>query len=364
MKKILGLFLAMAAAGSVWADTEGTVNVPVLNARQEPTVKSPVMMRLKEGQKVNIIRRCGENWLEIAAPSDAPVYVDETLAVGGKAHRDIRMYSGKGRSFPAWGDLKKGEEVELKDDRGYGWVRIAPPERLRIYVVALYIDGADAVKSEAEAEAAAKPAAKPVAKPAAKPAAKAEAKPAAKPAAKAEAKPAAKPEAKPAAKPEAKPAAKPAAKPEAKPAAKADAKKPAAKPAAKADAKKPAAKPAAKADAKKPAAKPAAKKPAPKPALQPFKPDAALIELGIKPEAKGQLVVRTGTVIESTSDLKAASFMLKDARGEMLGFIYYPNRAVELKKSLSARVTVRGTEFPVKGWKKPVIVVQKLEKVR
>ena len=306
MKKIIGLFLAMAAAGSVWADTEGTVKVPVLNARQEPTVKAPVMMRLKEGQKVNIIRRCGENWLEIAAPSDAPVYVDESLAVGGKAHRNIRMYSGKGRSFPVWGELQKGEKIELKEDRGYGWVRIAPPERLRVYVVALYVDGADAVKSESDAEA--------------KPEAKAEEKTEAKPEAKAEDKSEAKPEAKAEDKPEAKPEAKPEEKTEAKPEA--------------------------------------------KPALQPFAPDAALVELGIKPTDKGQLVERTGIVIESTGDSKAASFMLKGDRGEMLGFIYCPGRPTELKKLISERVTVRGTEFPVKGWKKPVIAVQEIEKAR
>ena len=130
MKKIIGLFLA-AAAWSVFAGTEGTVAVSVLNARKEPTVKSPVMMKLKSGAKVSILRRCGENWFEIALPPDAPVYVDESLVVGGKAHRNIRMYSGRGRKYPVWGELRKGEKVELQDDRAYGWARIAPPERLR-----------------------------------------------------------------------------------------------------------------------------------------------------------------------------------------------------------------------------------------
>ena len=147
MKKILVLCLALTAS-AVFAATEGTVGVPVLNARKEPTVKSPVMMRLKQGQKISIVRRIDENWLEIEAPEDAPVYVDESLVVGGKAHRAIGMFAGKGRNFPVWGELQKGEKVTLHDDRAYGWVRITPPERLRVYVVALYVDGADAVKSD------------------------------------------------------------------------------------------------------------------------------------------------------------------------------------------------------------------------
>ena len=152
MKKVIGMFLAVMSAAALWAATEGTVAVPVLNARKEPTVKSPVMMKLKTGTKVSIIRRCGENWLEIALPPDAPVFVDEVFVVGGKASRELKMFSGRGRKFPVWGELKKGEAVELQNDRAYGWARIAPPERLRLYVVALYIDGAEAVKPEEKSE--------------------------------------------------------------------------------------------------------------------------------------------------------------------------------------------------------------------
>jgi hypothetical protein len=147
------------------------------------------MMKLKEGAKITVIRRCGENWLEIALPPEAPVYVDEIFVVGGKAGKDLKMFSGKGRSFPEWGELKKGEEVKLENDRAFGWVRIAPPERLRLYVVALYVDGADGVKAD-EKPTEAKPEKKIEAKSDEKPAeAKSEKKPEPKPQGKAEAKP-------------------------------------------------------------------------------------------------------------------------------------------------------------------------------
>ena len=404
MKKSTGLFLALVSAVAVWAATEGTVVVDTtLRARKEPSVKSPVLMKLKNGAKVSIVSRCSEHWLEIAAPQDAPVYVDEAFVVGGKVSRDIRMFTGKGREFPSWGELKKGESVTLLDDRARGWVRIAPPERLRLYVVDLYVEGAEDVKmtekpeekpeakttdkpentpqavpaavpaAKAETKPAAKPAvkaetkpvalaAKPVA-PAAKPEAKAETKPAAKPAVKAETKPAAKPvakpaapAAKPAAKAETKPAVKPAAKPAApatKPAAKAET-KPAVKPAVKAETK-PAAKPAA------PAAKPAAPaaKPAAKP-LAPVKPDAALQALNIKATDKGRIVKRTGILCETTDGVKAAKFLLLNDRDENVGFVYYPGKEALLKKLVDEKITIQGTEFRVPGWKNTVVVIQSL----
>jgi uncharacterized protein YgiM (DUF1202 family) len=307
MKKIVAMLLAVAAAAALKAETECTVAAKVLNARQKPTVKSPVLMKLKEGAKITVIRRCGENWLEIALPPEAPVYVDEIFVVGGKAGRDLKMYAGKGRKFPVWGELKKGEEVKLEGDRAFGWVKIAPPERLRLYVVALYVDGADEVKFE-EKPAEAKPEAKSEAKPEAKPETKAEAKPA---------------EAKPEKKPEAKPDKKPA---EAKPDT------------------------------------PNVKKPETE--LKPDAPDAALLELNVKKTAKGKVVKFSGTLRDSDGDFKAAKFLLLDDRGEYICFVYYPGKEAELKKLLDRKLTVQGTLFDVRGWKTPILQVRKLDKAK
>ena len=274
MKKLF-LMLTAVAAAELLAAVEGTVTVQVLNARREPTVKSPVMMRLKEGVKVNVLRRHGENWLEITPPADAPVYVDESLVVGGKAHRAIRMYSGKGRKFPVWGELKKGEAVTLCDDRAFGWVRIVPPERLRLYVVGLYVDGADEVKAEADAPQNAKPEAKPETKP--------EKKPEAKPGVCGLLPPEKKPEAKPEAKPEKKPEAKPEAKPE----------------------KKPEAKPVAKIEAK------------PEPKLTPAKPDAALGKYGLTAASRGRIVKYAGEVAAMKKASKEMQFCLYKGVGSL-----------------------------------------------
>ena len=385
MKKLVLAAMTVLALGAAAAE-QGVVNATVLNARREPKLNSPVMWKIRNGAVVKVTRVCENNWLEIEVASPAPVYVSEAYVVGGKAVSPVRMYTGKGNSFPSWGELKKGEQVILTDDRGYGWVRIVPPERMRAYVYGMYVKKANVVYVMSEVDGckahvtlldepwnvpSAKPeAAKPEAKPADKPApAKPEAKPEAKSAApaKPEANPAvkpapAKPEAKPAVKPApAKPEAKPAVKPEKKPAAKPEA-KPADKPAPPKPEVKPVDKPAPAKPEAKPETKPAPAKPVAKAA--PVKPDANLTALGIKGTAKGKPVKLTGTVVAVKSDIKAAQFALLDDSNANRGFVYYPEKAAELKKLEETKVTVQGESFLPPGWKTPVVVVRKIEKAR
>jgi len=344
MKKLILLAMTVLAAAALAEN--GVVNASLLNARREPTLKSPVMWKLRSGTVVNVTRVCENNWLEIELDATAPVYVSEAYAVGGKALAAVKMHAGKGKSFPAWGELKKGEPVELLDDRGYGWVRITPPKRLRAYVYSMYVKKAKVVHATATdgcrttviasddpwvMTPEAKPETKPEAKPEVKPEAKPETKPEAKPApAKPEAKPApVKPEAKPApVKPEAKPApVKPEAKPEVKPVT-------------------------------KPVTKPVVK-------AAPFKPDDNMKAIGIKPTAKGKPVKLTGSVTAvTTSDLKAAQYALLAADSRNQGFLYYPGKAAELKKLQDAKVVVSGEAFTTPNWKAPVVVVTKIEKAR
>ncbi|MBQ6352168.1 MAG: hypothetical protein IJJ28_02735 [Lentisphaeria bacterium] len=326
MKKLILLAMTVLAAAALAEN--GVVNASLLNARREPTLKSPVMWKLRSGTVVNVTRVCENNWLEIELDATAPVYVSEAYAVGGKALAAVKMHAGKGKSFPAWGELKKGEPVELLDDRGYGWVRITPPKRLRAYVYSMYVKKAKVVHAMATDGCRTTVTASDdpwVMTPEAKP----------------ETKPEAKPEVKPEAKPETKPEAKPApVKPEAKPAP---------------------VKPEAKSEVKP------VTKPAPKPVVKaaPFKPDDNMKAIGIKPTAKGKPVKLTGSVTAvTTSDLKAAQYALLAADSRNQGFLYYPGKAAELKKLQDAKVVVSGEAFTTPNWKAPVVVVTKIEKAR
>ena len=132
MKKSIWSLLAVCALSALAAG-EAVVTADILNARREPSVKAPVMFRFKKGESVRVLAEKENNWLEVALPEHAPVYVSEAYVVGGKALRNVKMFSGKGGSFPVWGELKKGDAVKLIDDRAYGWVRIVPPESLKVY---------------------------------------------------------------------------------------------------------------------------------------------------------------------------------------------------------------------------------------
>ena len=144
MKK---LFVITAAVLTLFAAAaeHGVVNASVLNARRAPSLKSPVMWKIPSGHIVTVTGVCPNNWLEIEVGPEAPVYVSEAYVVGGKASASVKLHTGKGNSFPAWGELKKGDRVILTEDRGYGWVRIVPPESLRAYVYGMYVKKANVV---------------------------------------------------------------------------------------------------------------------------------------------------------------------------------------------------------------------------
>ena len=308
MKKSVLSLLAVCALSALAAG-EAVVTADILNARREPSVKAPVRFRFKKGESVRVLAEKENNWLEVALPERAPVYVSEAYVVGGKALKDVKMFAGKGGSFPVWGELKKGDAVKLIDDRAYGWVRIVPPESLKVYVCSLY------VKLDGSPEAV-----------------------------------------KPAVKPEEKPeAVKPAVKPEKKP----EAVKPAVKPEEKPEAAKPAVKPEEKPETVKPAVKPEEKPEAAKPAA---KPDAALISLGIAKDSEGTEVGLSGMLMRvGTSKNRATDFALI-GNNSNLGFIHAPGQ--DLKPLEGKDVKVVGTAFRIPKWHAPVVLARTVEPIR
>ncbi len=325
-KLILGL-LAMAAFSAGVAASEGVVTASLLNARLEPSVKSPVMLKLKNGEKVEILSAAENNWLELAVPERAPVYVSEAHVVGGVASANIRMRAGKGAEFACWGVLKKGEKVTLLGDRAFGWVRIAPPERLRIYVVGLFVDGE--VPSAVDKSVASPGGDVPV-------------------------------------KPE---EASPSAAPEMKLKNDVEQEKNSASGAAVsegAEEKKtvaPAAETVPVAE-KVPATESQPKAELKTPAADPVKPDAVLTALGIAADSIGREVKLTGTLVAvGSSKSPATNYALMGEKSNQ-GFVYDAGNTGELKKLEGARATVTGIAFQVPGWHAPVVVMQLAEKAR
>ncbi|WP_294508433.1 hypothetical protein [uncultured Victivallis sp.] len=195
-----GLLTASAAEGVVAAD--------LLNVRLKPDLRAPVAVKLDRGFQVNVLGENGE-FVEIAIPVTAPVYISAVYLNEDKTTAPLKMYVAGSNRAASYGVLPKGSTVKVLEIDRYGWAKIEPPAGLKLYAAKRYVQYLPGVKPEAKPEV--KPEAKPEVKPEAKPEVKPEVKPEAKPAAK----PAAKPEAKPAAKPEEKQPAKMSAETEA-----------------------------------------------------------------------------------------------------------------------------------------------------
>lgn len=144
MKKSL-IFVFTALCVQIFASAAadlpvGKVDVEdFLNVRLGPGIKHPVTGRLKAGQQVQITRICG-SWLEIKAPETLPVYISEArVGADGKLTGELNMRCRMDVNAPTYGLLPAGTIVKRLDERANGWVRIVPPEQLKVYVAAILI---------------------------------------------------------------------------------------------------------------------------------------------------------------------------------------------------------------------------------
>ena len=119
---------------------KGKVNVAdFLNVRLGPGLRHPVIGRLVPDQEVEIVKIMG-NWLELKAPETLKIYVSEArIGADGKLSGELNMRSRMDINAPTYGILPKGSVVKKLDERRNGWVRIAPPESIRIYAAAICV---------------------------------------------------------------------------------------------------------------------------------------------------------------------------------------------------------------------------------
>ncbi len=141
------LLLSVAAVSMLGASempvqrtVKGKVNVAdFLNVRLGPGLRHPVTGRLKAGQEVEITKVMG-NWLELKAPETLKVYISEArVNAEGKLTGELNMRSRMDVASPSYGLLPKDSVVKRFDERRNGWVRIAPPESIRVYVAAICV---------------------------------------------------------------------------------------------------------------------------------------------------------------------------------------------------------------------------------
>jgi len=343
MKKFL-LTAAVIAAIAEFpaAETTGKVNTRSLNLRMESSLKSPVVGRVKRDEQVIITGRQG-SWLELKAPEAVKVYVSEAYISKGKTLIDLTMRSAMSGKAPDFGKLPKGSQVKVMEERAYGWVRIVPPENLRVYAAAAYVtfdEGAVEKIAAAKTATEAKDETKAAPAQAAAPAPKAQAKAAKQQSVKAPAKPQEKAE----------PQEKAPAKPQEK-----------AEPQEKAPVK-PQEKAPAKPQEKAPA-KPQRKGPAPIKATD--KRVKALAEFNVDVlKTKAPAVSLQGVLLQIPSSGNiATNFALGGDNGQNLGFICAEETGM-VTPFINKRVKISGRKFTVKGWKAPIIWLDSIDKIK
>ena len=197
MKKsfVFACFGAFCAVGA-WSVSaaEGVVTADVLNIRTQPDLKSAVAVKLDKGFKVEVLGESGD-FVEIAIPVTAPVYISAVYLNEGKTTAPLKRYTAGSTAAASYGVLPKGSEVKMLEIDRYGWAKIEPPAGIKLYAAKRYVAVTpDAAKPEAKVEE--KKDVKPETKPEAKAEEKKDVKPETKPEAKAEEKKDVKPEAK------------------------------------------------------------------------------------------------------------------------------------------------------------------------
>ena len=197
MKKsfVFACFGAFCAVGA-WSVSaaEGVVTADVLNIRTQPDLKSAVAVKLDKGFKVEVLGESGD-FVEIAIPVTAPVYISAVYLNEGKTTAPLKMYTAGSTAAASYGVLPKGSEVKMLEIDRYGWAKIEPPAGIKLYAAKRYVAVTpDAAKPEAKVEE--KKDVRPETKPEAKAEEKKDVKPETKPEAKVEEKKDVKPEAK------------------------------------------------------------------------------------------------------------------------------------------------------------------------
>jgi uncharacterized protein YgiM (DUF1202 family) len=144
------LFLvALTCAIPALADTV-VIRGDRVNVRSQPSLDGEVLVWMKQGETVETQRSSKDGFVRIALPAKVAVWVYGPL-VDRASHQikapEARLRVGPGRNYGELGVLKKGAALtEIRESDG--WLQVEPPAGLSAYVGAQFIgvSGAPAAK--------------------------------------------------------------------------------------------------------------------------------------------------------------------------------------------------------------------------
>ncbi len=145
-KAIAALSLLLGAQGWLLgagqdepAALKGTVAADKLNVRVKPGLGRTVVAILSQGEQIEA-RSVKGDWVEIAAPKSAAVWVAESNLAGDSLKKGAALRAGPGVAYDAFGFADSSESVKVIDASQEGWRRIEPPKGLFAYAAAKHIN--------------------------------------------------------------------------------------------------------------------------------------------------------------------------------------------------------------------------------
>lgn len=121
---------------------QGTVSATSLNVRARAGRQYEVVCQLSHGAAVEVVRDQGD-WLGIRAPAESVAWLAADAVVDGVVTADkATIHAGPAPVFTAFGTFRKGEKVSVIRTRGK-WLQVKPPAESLAWVHAVYIQQAE-----------------------------------------------------------------------------------------------------------------------------------------------------------------------------------------------------------------------------
>jgi uncharacterized protein YgiM (DUF1202 family) len=121
----------------------GKVMASLLNVRAKPSTKFSVLCQIPNGDTVTVLFE-EDGWYNIAAPAHSAAWISGSLlGPDGKVARGGDVFAGPSASHTVYAKLAAGAEVEVKNRRSDNWLQIAVPESATAWVSARYIEAED-----------------------------------------------------------------------------------------------------------------------------------------------------------------------------------------------------------------------------
>ena len=153
MNSIKFLFCAAAlAAAAAAAQTPVRVTADHVNLRAKALLTAEVVAQAAYDERLTAYE-IGDEWVEVAAPEQASLWVTKSFVqqpantIG--ANR-VNVRAGPGINYNVVCTLELGEKVEPRGEEVAEWLKIAPPAAARLWISRDYVEIVPAASPEAE----------------------------------------------------------------------------------------------------------------------------------------------------------------------------------------------------------------------